>query len=99
VVTAGVEVRVDADRCVGSGQCSRTEPRVFDRDDEDGTVVLLTPYPSGETHAGVRVAADVCPVRAIAVIDIDCFEPGSSGPGHHVSSDCPVPTVREGTAP
>jgi ferredoxin len=85
-----MRITVDTDRCVGSAQCSRTEPRVFDQDDEYGTVVLLDPEPPPERYAAVRTAAHVCPVRAI-----EWFESGSNEPDKNVISN----SVREGTAP
>jgi ferredoxin len=95
-----MKVSVDTVRCVGSGQCSRTEPRVFDQDDEEGTVVLLLPSPPANLYPGVREAADICPVRAISIKEpAGGLDPGSSGSGDDVTSDSHAPSVREGTVP
>lgn len=95
-----MRISVDTTRCVGSAQCSRTEPRVFDQDDEDGTVVLLLPEPPAELHAAVRTATDICPVRAIHATESGlCFEPFSNTPRQDGSSESRLPTVREGTVP
>jgi len=95
-----MKVTVDTDRCVGSGQCSRAVPQVFDQDDEDGTSVLLLPLPPAELQAGVRLAVDLCPVRALAIFESPVgLEPDSIGSADHVTSHSRVPSVREGTAP
>ncbi|WP_374250920.1 ferredoxin [Micromonospora sp. R77] len=60
-------VRVDRDRCCGSGNCVVTAPEVFDQDDEEGLVLLRFTAPAPETLALVRRAADLCPAGAITV--------------------------------
>lgn len=64
-------MRVRADRavCVGAGMCALTAPEVFDQDDEDGRVVLLTPEPSPDLRARAAEAVDHCPSGAITVAD------------------------------
>jgi len=95
-----MKISVDTDRCVGSGQCSRAVPQVFDQDDEDGTSVLLVPLPPPELHAGVRLAVDICPVRALAIVESPVgLESDSTGSDDHVTSHSHLPSVREGTAP
>jgi len=97
---SGVRVTADTGRCVGSAQCSRLEPLLFDQDDGDGTVVLLHTAPPAHLHEAARAAADICPVRAITVTTSEMWlDRASNRPGHHSLSDSRVPTVREGTAP
>jgi ferredoxin len=62
-----VKVHVDQRRCVGSGQCARTVPEVFDQRDEDGIVVLRTTQPDGRLAPAVRKAARHCPAQAIRI--------------------------------
>ena len=62
-----MKVHVDQQKCVGSGQCARTVPEVFDQRDEDGIVVLLQENPPAELHAQVKDAAQLCPALAIEV--------------------------------
>ena len=62
-------MHVDQRRCVGSGQCARTVPEVFDQRDEDGIVVLLNDNPPSELAADIHQAAAVCPALAIVVED------------------------------
>jgi ferredoxin len=61
-----MRVRVDADRCIGSGQCALTAPGVFDQDDI-GIVLLLQPEPPAEREREVRRAEQGCPVQAITI--------------------------------
>ncbi|GGK07177.1 ferredoxin [Pilimelia anulata] len=62
-----MRVVVDRDRCVGAGQCVLAEPRVFDQDDLDGTVVLRAERPPADALPAVRMAVDLCPGRALAL--------------------------------
>ncbi|MHA6765290.1 ferredoxin [Streptacidiphilus sp. PAMC 29251] len=64
-----MRISVDRDRCCSSGQCVGAVPTVFDQDEEDGAVLLLDPEPAPELHAAVRLAAGICPGRAISVHD------------------------------
>ncbi|MFM9373444.1 ferredoxin [Streptomyces sp. Da 82-17] len=59
------ELRVDRERCVGTGMCALTAPGVFDQDDEDGRVLLLTARPGAEHRAAARLAVGACPAAAI----------------------------------
>ena len=61
-----MRVRVNTDRCIGSGQCAVIAPEVFDQDD-DGTVVLLHEPVDADHEAAVREAANVCPARVITL--------------------------------
>ncbi|MFD4832937.1 ferredoxin [Streptomyces uncialis] len=40
---APLRLGVDRQRCVGAGMCALTAPAVFDQDEEEGLVVLLSP--------------------------------------------------------
>lgn len=62
-----MNVHLDQDKCVASGQCVLSAPAVFDQRDEDGIAVLLTAAPAGEEMDDVRQAAMVCPAVAITV--------------------------------
>lgn len=59
-----MDVTVDIDACVGTGQCESICPEVF----SVGTVVsLLTDRPDPSLHAVVREAAEACPTQAIMI--------------------------------
>lgn len=62
-----LKVIVDRDKCVGSGECVFTAPDVFDQDEDDGIVVLLTDAPEEEHWDSARQAARQCPANAIRV--------------------------------
>lgn len=63
-----MKVRVDVDACVGGGQCVLAASDVFDQDD-DGLVVVLQNAPEQDRAEDVRMAARLCPARAITVDD------------------------------
>jgi ferredoxin len=63
-----LRVEVDADVCVGAGQCALVAPDVFDQDDTDGVVRLLAPHPDAASYPAVREAAALCPSRAIRIV-------------------------------
>lgn len=63
-----MDIEIDHDNCIGSGQCVLSAPDVFDQDD-DGFVLLLVDRP-GDGHAvALREAAESCPMRAITVTE------------------------------
>jgi ferredoxin len=64
-----MKLRVDRQRCVGSGQCAATAPAVFDQDERDGIVVLLSEAPPEGQQAAARKAAELCPARAIEIVE------------------------------
>jgi ferredoxin len=64
-----MEVVVDQDKCVASGQCVVAAADVFDQREEDGVVVLLDAHPPAELAGDVRHAAGVCPALAITVAE------------------------------
>jgi ferredoxin len=64
-----MQVIVDQNKCVASGQCVLAAGAVFDQRDEDGIVFLLDDNPPPELHDDVRRAAALCPAQAIKVED------------------------------
>ena len=60
----GAEIRIDREKCMGSGNCSFWAPATFDLDDEGVAVVT---DPSGEPEEKVVLAAQGCPTQAISV--------------------------------
>jgi ferredoxin len=63
-VSERVDVEIDWDRCMGSGNCVFLAPETFDLS-EDGHAVVLDPEATDE--ARLRVAAEGCPVGAISL--------------------------------
>lgn len=62
-----VEVAVDADLCIGSGDCERLVPRAFRLDEDLGVAVALATAATADLTALVR-AAQGCPTQAIRVV-------------------------------
>ena len=60
-------VRIDQERCIGSGQCVLAAPDVFDQSDDDGTGLVLVAEPSADLVRGVRDAVDRCPAQAVTL--------------------------------
>jgi ferredoxin len=59
-----LDIRIDRDLCMGSGNCGFWAPGVFDLDD-DGIAVVLDPEAQPEDK--IVLAAQGCPTQAIAV--------------------------------
>jgi ferredoxin len=62
----GVEVTVDPDLCIGSGDCIRLLPGAFRMDEARGVSAVLDAAASTDTDALV-MAARGCPTQAIRV--------------------------------
>jgi ferredoxin len=58
------EIRIDREKCMGSGNCSFWAPATFDLDDEGVAVVV---DPEGDGDDKVVLAAQGCPTQAITV--------------------------------
>ena len=65
---AKIHVKVDSGVCVSSGNCALSAPAVFDQDDHTGMVVILEEHPSADELTNVRLAEELCPVRAIRIL-------------------------------
>jgi len=63
-MTAPLEIRIDRDRCMGSGNCVFWAPDSFDLAD-DGHAVVVESAATDERR--LRTAAQGCPVGAISV--------------------------------
>jgi len=59
-----LDVRIDWERCMGSGNCVFWAPDTFDLSD-DGHAVVLDPAATDEER--LRIAAQGCPVGAISL--------------------------------
>lgn len=60
----GIEVEIDRDLCMGSGNCVYEAPGVFDLDDDSVSVVV---DPAASPEEQVVAAARKCPTGAITV--------------------------------
>jgi ferredoxin len=61
-----LEIRIDREACMGSGNCSFWAPGVFDLDDEGIAIVL---DPEGGPRDKTVLAAQGCPTQAITLIE------------------------------
>jgi ferredoxin len=59
-----IRIKIDRDRCMGSGSCQSHAPQVFDLDDECRAIVI---DPAGDTLQAIRNAAEGCPTHAIEI--------------------------------
>jgi ferredoxin len=64
MVSEHLDVQIDWDRCMGSGNCVFWAPETFDLS-EDGHAVVLDATATDEVR--LRVAAEGCPVGAISL--------------------------------
>jgi len=64
-----MRVVADRSRCIGAGQCVLTDETVFDQDEEDGTVRLLTDHVSDGDLPRVREAVGICPSQALSLVE------------------------------
>lgn len=61
---AELEIEIDRELCMGSGNCSFWAPGVFDLDDE-GIAIVLDPTAAPEDK--VILAGQGCPTQAISI--------------------------------
>jgi ferredoxin len=59
-----LEIRVNRDTCIGSGNCCFHAPATFDLDDDLKATVVDS---DGDGVDAVKRAADGCPTRSISV--------------------------------
>jgi ferredoxin len=59
-----VEINIDREKCMGSGNCSFWAPATFDLDD-DGVAMVVDP--NGDDDDKIVLAAQGCPTQAISV--------------------------------
>jgi ferredoxin len=64
VKSVALDIRIDRDTCMGSGNCAFWAPGVFDLDD-DGIAVVLDPTAADDDK--IIMAAQGCPTQAISV--------------------------------
>ncbi len=60
-----LQIKIDREACMGSGNCSFWAPDVFDLDD-DGIAIVLDPDAAPEEK--ILLAAQGCPTQAISVL-------------------------------
>jgi ferredoxin len=63
-----LEINIDREACMGSGNCAFYAPATFDLDGEMKAIVI---DPAGDPEERIRLAADGCPTRAISLVEPD----------------------------
>jgi ferredoxin len=63
-----LDIKIDRDACMGSGNCSFWAPGVFDLDD-DGIAIVVDANAMPDDK--IVLAAQGCPTQAIAIFDGD----------------------------
>ena len=63
-LSVALDISIDRDACMGSGNCSFWAPGVFDLDDEGIAIVV---DPAGQPDDKVILAAQGCPTQAISI--------------------------------
>jgi len=61
----GLEIQIDRDACIGSGNCCQAAPGVFALDLVGLAIVLDS---TAEAEAKIVEAAEACPTKAISVL-------------------------------
>ncbi|GLW24918.1 ferredoxin [Microbispora triticiradicis] len=74
-----MKVTADRSRCMAAGHCAISAPAVFDHG-EDGLVVVLDAEPGEDQRRAVEVAENLCPSRAIALLDASAAAPAQGAP-------------------
>lgn len=64
-----MRIEADRDACIGAGQCVLAAPELFDQDEDDGLVLVLTPRRDEAHAAAAHAAAAACPAGVITVHD------------------------------
>lgn len=65
-----IKVTIDADLCVGSGDCARVAPRAFEVDDSSGLAIVQDGVAQTATE-DLENAAYQCPTGAITLHPTD----------------------------
>jgi ferredoxin len=62
-----MNISIDKDKCISTGNCVLAAPELFDQSEDDGTVVVLNHTPEPELHESARQAAAACPALVIQI--------------------------------
>ncbi len=64
---AGLTIRIDRECCIGSGNCAKVAPEVFELD--EGNIIAFRSDLGEIDRERLVEACDVCPVDALLVFD------------------------------
>jgi ferredoxin len=81
-----VTIKIDRDACIGSGNCTKVAPEVFELDDE--LVATFRDAETGEIDREKLIeAARVCPVYALYAINAQGEQEAPEGRGSQALSE------------
>lgn len=66
---SAVKVEADRDLCIGAGLCVMAAEEVFDQDEVEGLVVVLTAEVAPEHAPAVTRAVAGCPAGALRLVE------------------------------
>jgi ferredoxin len=61
-----MKIHVDADMCIGCGDCEYTLPEVFEMGDDNIVMVRVVEVPE-ELQEQVQLAVETCPYEALSI--------------------------------
>jgi ferredoxin len=64
-----MKVTAHREVCIGSGNCVFSAPAVFDQDDDEGLVVVLTAQVDPQEADAVHDAVAHCPSGALRIVE------------------------------
>jgi ferredoxin len=65
---AELEIKIDRERCFGSGECVMSAPAIFDIGDDDTSTVVTDGPPWPVPDQLLREIASHCPSHAISLV-------------------------------
>lgn len=64
-----MRIVIHPDRCIAAGFCVAAAPDLFDQNEDDGIVILLSENLPQERIEPARTAARKCPTAAIEILE------------------------------
>lgn len=64
----GLEIKIDRERCIGSGECLMSAPEIFDMGDDDAAILVSDGPPWRASDDLLREIASHCPSHAISLV-------------------------------
>lgn len=63
-----LEIKIDRERCIGSGECAMSAPAIFDIGDDDTAILVSDGPPWPASNDLLREIASHCPSHAISLV-------------------------------